>query len=274
MVSSVEVGLSIGAFALQTLVVYAGNSRLFGLLKPGSGWYTNVEMSERYASLVTPAKWAFAIWGIIYIWETAAMVYLVINPAVAPLDPTLKLWLVANACQALWAPLFATEKLALSAAALSGIAISLVGLGLSLPAATILDYFFFAAPMWLHAGWTVAASIVNINLVIGPVRGASAAVQLAAASVSAFVAVVVGLAVVTLTPTPLTPLPLAAALVWALVAIRAELAEPDLIKTSEAYAQIGEIARHALELAVGWLAISLALASTAIAVLRWADQSA
>jgi len=272
MVSS-EVALSIGAFIFQTLVVYAGNSRLFGLLKPGSGWFTNVELSERYASLVTPARWAFAIWGLIYIWETIAMVYLAFNPTVAPWDPTLKLWLAANACQALWAPLFATERLALSAVALSGIAVSLVGLGLSLPAATTLDYFLFAAPMWLHAGWTVAASIVNVNLVIGPVSGASAAVQLAAATLSAFVAVLVGLSVVALTPAPLTPLPLAAALTWALAAIRAELVSPDLIKTSEAYAQIGEIARRALELAIGWLAIAFACAATTIAIGRWASTS-
>eukprot|EP00964_Phaeocystis_antarctica_P044086 scaffold25328_cov49-Phaeocystis_antarctica.AAC.1 len=33
------------AFGLQTLLVFAGNSRFFGLLKEGSGWRTNVEMS-------------------------------------------------------------------------------------------------------------------------------------------------------------------------------------------------------------------------------------
>jgi len=41
--------LVISAFVLQTLLVFAGNSRLFGLLQPGSGWYTNVEMSQRCA---------------------------------------------------------------------------------------------------------------------------------------------------------------------------------------------------------------------------------
>ena len=105
------------AFGLQTLLVFAGNSRFFGLLKEGSGWRTNVEMSVPlrvdtyatpcrsravrtggtgqlalggarlyvrrtrtrlrrtlapqvlYTSFVTPANWAFAIWGLIYTWE-------------------------------------------------------------------------------------------------------------------------------------------------------------------------------------------------------------
>lgn len=69
-----------GAFALQTLVVYASNSRIFGLLKSGSGWYSNVEMSKRYTSLVTPATWAFAIWSVIYLWEIAAIATLAIRP--------------------------------------------------------------------------------------------------------------------------------------------------------------------------------------------------
>ena len=58
--------LFVGSFCLQTLLVFAGNSRFFGRLKEGSGWRTNVEMSVLYTSLVTPAGWAFAIWGIIY----------------------------------------------------------------------------------------------------------------------------------------------------------------------------------------------------------------
>ena len=65
--------LYVGTFAIQTMMVFASNSRLFGLLPEGSGWRTNVEMSILYTSLVTPANWAFAIWGIIY---TAGMLLL------------------------------------------------------------------------------------------------------------------------------------------------------------------------------------------------------
>lgn len=267
------VAASIGAFVTQTAFVFAGNSRLFGLLQPGSGWYTNVEMSQRYASLVTPARWAFAIWGIIYTWESAAMAYLVFDPSVASW-PSLRLWIAANAFQALWSPLFATERLALSAVALSGIAVSLVGVGISLsPNLPLLSYAVFAAPIWLHAGWTIAASIVNLNLVFGPVRGASVDAQLSAAYLSTFAATAVGLAVVAFVPPPL-PLPLVASLVWALAAIRAEIRAPDLIKTSSAYAGIGEVGRAALEQTIGLLAVALATGTVLLSAVRWASVSA
>ena len=46
------------AFGLQTLLVFAGNSRFFGLLKEGSGWRTNVEMSVplRVDTYATPCR--------------------------------------------------------------------------------------------------------------------------------------------------------------------------------------------------------------------------
>jgi len=255
--------IATGAFGLQTLTVFAGNSRLFGLLKEGSGWYTNSEMSVRYASLVQPAKWAFAIWGIIYSWECAALGWLVVTGG--SLDGmTLKLWVAANMFQTVWAPLFATEHLALSAVALAGIAVSLVSLGFTM---TGLPYF--APVVWLHGGWTVAASLVNLNLCLNQ---RSAAVQLAAAHASAALAVALGLGLVVAAadaPTPaLAPLALAAAITWALHAIKSELAAPNLIRTSKAYAEVGEVARRGLEIFVRGCALCLAVGSAGVVLAR------
>ena len=61
------------SFGIQTFLVFAGNSRFFGRLKEGSGWRTNVEMSVLYTSFVTPANYAFGIWGIIYTFELVAV---------------------------------------------------------------------------------------------------------------------------------------------------------------------------------------------------------
>ena len=71
----------VASFGIQTLLVFAGNSRFFGFLKEGSGWRTNVEMSVLYTSLVTPANWAFAIWGIIYSLELVTDCHLNLGPA-------------------------------------------------------------------------------------------------------------------------------------------------------------------------------------------------
>lgn len=267
--------LVVTAFALQTLLVFAGNSRLFGLLQPGSGWYTNIEMSQRYASLFTPAKWAFAIWGIIYTWEIAAMTYLVLQPkdSIAffqGVNPSL--WLSANFFQGVWALLFATERLTLAAVALAGIAVSLTWLAFSMRAVGGLEYWLVAAPCWLHAGWTTAASIVNINLALG--LTANIVTQLAAAHASAFVACLVGLIVMFVTSndaslSPLVAAPMAAALCWALAAIGAELKTPVLITSSPAYTEIGELARSALQIIVEGCAIVLVTVSLMIVLARF-----
>uniref|UniRef100_A0A7S3BY82 Uncharacterized protein n=1 Tax=Haptolina ericina TaxID=156174 RepID=A0A7S3BY82_9EUKA len=268
----------VGVFVLQTVLVFGGNSRLFGLLQPGSGWYTNVEMSQRYASLVTPARFAFAIWGIIYSWEIVALIYLALRPTADGMfwkasNPNL--WLAANFFQGIWALLFATERLLLAALALAGIAASLTCLAFSMRAADTLEYWLVAAPLWLHAGWTTAASIVNINLVLSLVS--DAATQCAAAHASAFVACFVGLGIVVISSgdssscSVLVATPLVAALCWALSAIRIELKNPDLITSSVAYKEIGEVGRNALEIVVGGCAIVLASGSLLIVLVQIAS---
>jgi len=224
-----------------------------------------------YASLVTPAKYAFAIWGVIYTWEAVAIGYLLFTPwKVYSSGWHANLWIMANMFQSLWAVLFATERLFLSAFALLGIAASLVALGVCLRGATGPDYWLLAAPIWVHAGWTTAAAIVNVNLVLAAADWTAAA-QLAAAFTSSFLALVVGLVVtfaVSLSvdaPSAYASLPLVAALCWALKAIASELSAPDLIKEATAYAQIGEVGRLALQYAVSGCAVVLAVGSVAIA---------
>ena len=150
----------VAAFGIQTLLVFAGNSRFFGLLKEGSGWRTNVEMSVLYASFVTPANWAFAIWGVIYAWELAAVCVLALseldvlsNPVGGSPETVLRCWVLMNASQATWSILFARGQLLPSAVALGGIAGSLVALGFEATAASSwFGYLAVCCPVWLHAG--------------------------------------------------------------------------------------------------------------------------
>ena len=65
---------------------------------------------------------------------------------------------------------------------------------------------------------------------------------------------------------PASPLPLVLALCWALMAVRAELRAPDLIKNDEAYAAIGEVGRDALELFLAGCASALLLIVVAASV--------
>jgi len=140
---------------VQTFIVYGCNARWWGCVKKGSGWYTNVELAERWSAIITPIGWAFAIWGIIYLWEIALIVYLYLarDDFVDPWQSSWWLWTLANLFQAAWAPLFATEKLLPASIALTGIAASLIALGSRLDGISGVDYVLVSVPVWIHAGW-------------------------------------------------------------------------------------------------------------------------
>merc|ERR1719424_2158416 len=53
--------LNLAAYVLNSAVTYSSLTGIFGA--------TNSELSNKYQTLVTPAGWAFSIWGVIFIWE-------------------------------------------------------------------------------------------------------------------------------------------------------------------------------------------------------------
>ena len=168
-------------------------------------------------------------------------------------DPAtvLGLWISMNVCQGVWSLLFAPERLALSALALGGIAASLVSLGfVTTSGSSFLGYFTVCAPVWLHAGWTTAAALVNISLTL---TRASPPVQLAAAFATCYAAVAAAQAVLASQPGA-GAVPYGLALAWALAAIHRKLVNPVAQETANnpAIAEVGEAARTALEMTAAW----------------------
>merc|ERR1719181_542557 len=53
--------VNLGAYVVNTIVTYTSLTGVFGA--------TNTELSKKYQTLVTPAGWAFSIWGPIFLWE-------------------------------------------------------------------------------------------------------------------------------------------------------------------------------------------------------------
>lgn len=106
---------------------------------------------------------------------------LISNPVGGSPRNVLWCWVLMNASQAAWSMLFARGRLLASSFALGGIAASLIALGFEATAGSSwLGYLAVCCPVWLHAGWTTAAALVNVNLTLVG-RSASAPVQLAAA---------------------------------------------------------------------------------------------
>jgi hypothetical protein len=191
---------------------------------------TNSDLSKKYQTLVTPASWAFAIWGPIFIWEGVF--------AVAQMLPSLRssetaramapYWALASLSQTLWTPVFSQQLLAPSLIFMYGTLLGLVGASLSADQKKMSqkEYWLLRAPISLHLGWIICASAVNTNSVFDFYK-AEPHVLLAVA-IASFAVIAVAVALFALAaPRPDAWPSLVAA--WALAAVSAELKDGKLI---------------------------------------------
>lgn len=181
-------------------------------LVPGFGGYDPTQFPVPQENPpVQPAGYAFAIWGVIYLWLIASAVYGVWkrrdaahwNPHRLPLFISLAvgaIWLPVALASPIWATVLIWVMLASAVAAL-----------LRSPPE---DRLLLRGPVGLYAGWLTAASAVSLGLLAAgwglPPFGA---VGWAIAALS--VGLIISLGVVRRVPSPAY----GAAVVWALIAV-------------------------------------------------------
>lgn len=93
-------------FSIITMIVmnYLSNAGVFG-------GKTNAEISDKYHTLITPAGYAFSIWGLIFLGLLAFGVYQGLgSQRTNTRFRTIGWWVVLNVlCNAIWSPLFNNE---------------------------------------------------------------------------------------------------------------------------------------------------------------------
>ena len=157
----VQSWLNMLAYLVNVGITYGSLTGAFGA--------TNEELSEKYQSLITPAGYAFAIWGAIFTWEgifAVAQMFpsLSTSPVVDTVTPW---WIFACGCQVAWTLFFAQDLIPGSLVCMLGILLGLVMAILRtdfLPEISLKEYFLLRAPFSLHCGWIIAASVLNINV--------------------------------------------------------------------------------------------------------------
>lgn len=111
---------NVATFGINTYLTFSiGASRGSGgfakkLLCPDGK--DNSEISARYPTLVTPAGWAFSIWGLIFLGEGASVVWQCFAPAEVQisLEPAAPYICSAFVLQGAWTVAFAQDKLGAS----------------------------------------------------------------------------------------------------------------------------------------------------------------
>lgn len=155
---------------------YLSNTGLFG-------GQTNGEVSDKYHTLITPAGYAFSIWGLIFLGLLAFAVYQALPmQRTNPRFQAVGWWVVLNAfCNAIWSPLFNTERIGLALVVILIMLFSLVMIeqwllarpqvpllptdpDVTLPefAASPIETWLARIPFSIYFGWLTVATILNV----------------------------------------------------------------------------------------------------------------
>jgi len=223
------VGYILNCAIVQTI----GSFGLFGLPD-------NAELSEKYQTIVTPAGWAFAIWGLIYTLQAIVVVAQMLPRFRAhPLiQEGVSFWyLAACLAQVGWTFAFALEVMWLSLVLMVAILVALFAISYRQyyqfdnpeNVSNIWDFWLLIFPFELHFGWIICATAVNTN-VVAVSMNQPAAIQLFVGIISLAVLHAVALWALYVPCRPQYTIPCVIA--WANRAIASELTDPKNLVTS------------------------------------------
>lgn len=229
-------------------------------------------------TLVTPAGFAFAIWGIIFLLQAVWSVHQLIKPE----SP----WIVAVGfdyvyvvlAQVAWTLAFGFEQIFLSLicmltilAFLWKIYVSLKRLDWQLterdPSARVIKpYVLWQLPFTLHCGWVTAATAVNINLLL--VSQEVSAKQQFYATIPTLLALVL-VAFLSLESDLTVPL----VIVWSMFAIGKELDDPKAVILNNFTASQVEVTRRRAQLAATTIFVVVVIRLGVLLVRRFRRES-
>lgn len=130
------------------------------------------EISKKYETLITPAGYAFAIWGVIYLMLLLFIVYQWIVWFRKREDTALNqigVWFaIGNIANGLWIVAWLNEYFGLSVLLIFMLLFSLIMLTIRLKLelwdASVRTIFFVWWPIVIYLGWMVVASVANVSV--------------------------------------------------------------------------------------------------------------
>jgi len=179
---------------------------VFGSQSPyARGMKDNATLSKKYQTLVTPKGFAFAIWGIIFTAEMAFVVTQFIpsysNPHFVK-DIVGYNFILACIAQSLWSICFGYEMILASMVCMIGILVPLCATVFHIfypsldttdaSRSSFSDWWCNEFPIEIHCGWIMAATLVNLNVLLVSYQ-VSSRVQIVAAYTTLATILLVGI---------------------------------------------------------------------------------
>lgn len=255
-------------YLVNSGITYAS---IFGAFGP-----SNTELSDKYQLLITPAGFAFSIWGPIFIWEGVFAVSQMLPRFRGSLLVELVTpgWLAACACQCLWTLLFAQEWMPAALACMLGILAGLLAIAARTDGVPIAwpEFFLLRGGFSLHLGWIIAAASLNVSVVADAAKASPGTLLgLAITSIGIVCVLSAGFALVTRRADPIVCLVAA----WAFNGIRVKLSDPVELDSPTRFNPYtwDRVTLEGLQLATGLVTL-LALLLAAVAFVRLAGLGA
>uniref|UniRef100_A0A0G4FPA6 Uncharacterized protein n=1 Tax=Chromera velia CCMP2878 TaxID=1169474 RepID=A0A0G4FPA6_9ALVE len=254
----------VSAWSISNLVAFILNAVLVNLSNTGIYGPTNAEQSAKYSTVITPAGYAFSIWGLIYITEGIWAIYQMFPPVSRSklLSEGVSFWQISmSVFQVLWTIAFARDWIIASAVLLLMIWVSLVGLVVSLfrfrtgevdksgekREISLLNYWIFCVPFGIHLGWVTAAAILNWNIVtVAQAGGPDGAQQQLSVAILSLALVFGASLIFTLGNRAVTEPAVPAVAIWAAAAISSQLQNPPQMVV-EVFGFSGPLIFHSLQ---------------------------
>lgn len=224
--------------AKQILVITATASAIFVNYLAGTGRLNNktpATISDQYPTLVTPADYAFSIWGLIYAGLLAFSIYQALPANIARFSKIRTLYIINCAANCAWLYLWHYEQIAFSLLVIFVMLGTIILINVNLPSAdSLLETWLARIPFSIYFGWLTVATILNFRVALVSLEFDAGAMNALFASALIVVATVLGVAVhlkLSIAAYPLT-------IAWALTAIAIKHSPETIVVTVAAFSVI------------------------------------
>ena len=129
------------------------------------GYATMSAISDKYATNITAAGYAFSIWGLIYLGMTAFSIYQVLPSQIERLKGIRPIYILNCVLNCAWLYLWSHEFILVCAAIIFGLLGTLAVINAKLERTeNNADYWLVKVPFGIYFGWVTAAAILNATI--------------------------------------------------------------------------------------------------------------
>ena len=229
MTNKLQPNLVITATIGMIIFNYLAATGILGGIDPGA-------ISDKYATRITPAGYAFAIWSLIYIGMIAFSIYQILPKNIERLGSFRRIYILSCVANCAWLYFWHQEAVVVCLGIISILLGTLAIINVKLKTTeSNADFWLMKFPFGIYFGWVTAATILNATIALVSLK-----VQLPASTVSYIAA---GLILTAATLGVIIRLKLKnyfypLAIAWALTAIAVKQSGQTLIVVSAAFGVI------------------------------------